>query len=48
MTSSTIRDAAPGKLKDLLDKTAEGDWDVDTVAAAIDAETMFYRRSSSA
>jgi hypothetical protein len=34
--------AAPQKLKDLLAKTADGDWDVDSEAAPLDASTMFY------
>jgi hypothetical protein len=37
-----IRDAAPAKLKELLDKTSTGDSDVDSVAAALAPETMFY------
>lgn len=34
--------AAPEKLKEVLEKTDEGKWDVDSAASALDADTMFY------
>ena len=34
--------AAPEKIKELLKKTSDADWDVDSEAAKMDANTMFY------
>jgi len=34
--------AAPEKIKELLKKTSDADWDVDTEAAKMNANTMFY------
>ena len=38
----TTKEAAAGKLESLLELTDAGDWDVDTEAAALDEDTMFY------
>ncbi|BAY24704.1 OmpA/MotB domain-containing protein [Calothrix sp. NIES-2100] len=36
------KQAAPEKIKELLKKTTDDDWDADSAAAKMDANTMFY------